>query len=336
MKNMLTSTAFSRPGRGVVALAAMLALAVAGPLAAQPVVSDLEDLGLAPNTFQNNAGSAGAFFSGNIALPNSYDSQFDFWSGWAVSSIADNQTPGFTNQYGVIDGGGAEGSATFAVGYAFDVLVLRLTGASAGRRVLGVSISNSTYAYYSMRDGDAFAKKFGGISGNDPDFFRLTVRKYLGGELSADSIDFYLADYRFADNNQDYLIDEWTFLDLSTLGEADSLAFVLNSSDVGAFGMNTPAYFCLDRVVTEAVTSTQDALGQPSLTVFPNPVAETLYFTAPEAGEARLLDALGRQVARQRVAPGAAEIPVQGLPAGRYTLVLAGERSIRQAAVLKQ
>lgn len=335
MKNMITSTIFFRLSRNGVVFAVMLALALA-PLHAQTVVSGLEDLGLAPNTFQNNAGAAGAFSSGNIALPNSYDSQFDFWSGWAISSVTDNETPGFTNQYGVVDGGGAEGSATFAVGYAFDVLVLRLTGASAGRRVLGVSVSNSTYAYYSMKDGDAFAKKFGGISGNDPDFFRLTVRKYLGGELSADSIDFYLADYRFADNSQDYLVDEWTFLDLSALGEADSLSFILNSSDVGVFGMNTPAYFCLDNVVTEGVTSTGDTPTQAQLAVYPNPVEETLYFAAPEAGYVQLIDALGRPVAQRRVAAGAAEMPVGGLAAGRYTLVLAGERGISQAAVIKQ
>jgi hypothetical protein len=37
----------------------------------------------------------------------------------------------------------------------------------------GVYVTNTTYAYNSMRDGDMFAKKFGGPTGNDPDWYKL-------------------------------------------------------------------------------------------------------------------------------------------------------------------
>ena len=44
-----------------------------------------------------------------------------------------------------------------------------------------------------------------------------------------------LADYRFEDNSQDYIVDTWEFIDVSatSLNAADTIAFVLSSSDVG-------------------------------------------------------------------------------------------------------
>jgi hypothetical protein len=103
-----------------------------------------------------------------------------------------------------------------------------------------------------MRDGDQFAKKFGGDSGNDEDFFKLEIQGFRG-TVATGSVDFFLADYRFANNSQDYLVDQWARVNLSSLGAVDSLKFALSSSDLGQFGMNTPAYFAMDRIAFSAV-----------------------------------------------------------------------------------
>jgi hypothetical protein len=103
-----------------------------------------------------------------------------------------------------------------------------------------------------MKDGDQFSKKFGGASGNDPDFFKLQILGFRGSTQTA-AIDFFLADYRFENNNQDYVVDQWTRVDLANLGVIDSLKFSLSSSDNGQFGMNTPAYFAMDRIEYSAV-----------------------------------------------------------------------------------
>jgi hypothetical protein len=103
-----------------------------------------------------------------------------------------------------------------------------------------------------MRDGDQFAKKFGGDSGNEKDFFKLEIQGFRGTAATG-SVDFFLADYRFDNNSQDYLVDQWTRVNLSSLGPVDSLQFALSSSDVGQFGMNTPAYFAMDRIEFSAV-----------------------------------------------------------------------------------
>lgn len=61
-----------------------------------------------------------------------------------------------------------------------------------------------------------------------------------------DTTFFYLADYRFADNSQDYVVNTWEWFDLSVLGEVSSISFYLESTKTNSGGMLTPAYFCMD------------------------------------------------------------------------------------------
>ena len=114
-----------------------------------------------------------------------------------------------------------------------------------------VEITNTTWAALVMLTGDpnGFAKQFGGPSGNDPDFFRLTITGLDDTDTAVGAVEFYLADYRFTDNSQDFVIDQWTTVDLTSLAGATKLSFGLESSDTGPFGMNTPAYFALDNLV---------------------------------------------------------------------------------------
>jgi hypothetical protein len=94
-------------------------------------------------------------------------------------------------------------------------------------------ITNSTYAALTMKYGNSFSKIFGGVSGNDPDWLRLDIIGYNNSSIT-DTVHFYLADYRFTDNVQDYIIKEWTEVDLSSLGQVSKLDFVLASSDTGS------------------------------------------------------------------------------------------------------
>jgi hypothetical protein len=96
-----------------------------------------------------------------------------------------------------------------------------------------------------MLNGDGFSKQFGGASGDDPDWLRLDIIG-MNGQSATGTVPFYLADYRFADNSQDYVVSDWTWVDLSALGPVTALMFDLSSTDMGPFGMNTPAYFVMD------------------------------------------------------------------------------------------
>jgi hypothetical protein len=314
----------------------ILALAGMSSLSAQQTAG-FENIPLPPAGYLNDASPDPVFSSGPVRIPNTYNPAFNYWEGWAVSSVTDNQTPGFTNQYSAIPGTGAAGTAQYTVSYAFDGAVMYLEGPAAGQPVEGLYVTNSTYTYYTIRDGDTFSKKFGGENGNDPDFFRLNIRGWLNGQLTADSAVVYLADYRFSNNQQDYILDQWTWVDLQGLGPVDSLRFTLASSDVGAFGMNTPAYFCVDEVRTagdpSAWTSLPAAL---PLSVWPNPAGPTLQVEAPQGatwGEVR--DAWGRLHLRVAMTGGWQQLDLSVLPAGSYVLRISGGQQVGLARFIR-
>lgn len=219
------------------------------PASAKSTVIDFEALGAALPTagpgYYDGADGAGDFATQGAYFANSYSA--GFWQAFAYSQHGDSVTPGFGNQWSAFPGSGAGGSTTFALGFqGFGAAGEPRIQFDAERTLLGARLANTTYAALSMRDGDAFAKAFGGVTGTDPDFLLLRILGYDAGGNSTGSVDFYLADYRFADSAQDYIVDDWRFVDLSGLGGVQSLRFAIEGSDVGSFGLNTPAYFALD------------------------------------------------------------------------------------------
>jgi hypothetical protein len=203
----------------------------------------------------NNTSNTQGWSSGGVHFSNSYtfDTQFNYgyWSGFSYSRVNAGNLAGFENQYAAKPGIGSDGSAHYAVVYnTFSGNAVVTFGAQV--QLSSIDVSNTAYTYFSMRDGDQFAKKFGGDSGNDEDFFKLEIQGFRG-TVATGSVDFFLADYRFANNSQDYLVDQWARVNLSSLGAVDSLKFALSSSDLGQFGMNTPAYFAMDRIAFSAV-----------------------------------------------------------------------------------
>lgn len=237
-------------------------LCVLHPRAAYADLIDLEDLTLPPESHYNGSDRAGGFFSRGAFFNNRYDTTFDFWSGWAYSNRTDVTTPGFLNQYSAyhVPSGGGNNSSNYAVAFNFDKGDASIA-LPAGTIPQSVSITNTTYTALSMLQGDAFAKKFGGGNGTDPDFLLLTIFGLNDAGNVTGLVGFYLADYRFDDSSLDYVVSSWTTVDLTPLGDASSLLFQLTSSDVGPFGMNTPAYFALDNL---QVTPIAEAMPEPT------------------------------------------------------------------------
>lgn len=208
----------------------------------------------------------GQFASRGAAFVNRFDLVNESWTGFAYSNQTDTQTPGYTNQFSAITGSGVgPGSDSYGVAYgyldrepnlfqtfAFDpanaehLNKLPYFDVPAAGRAESMHVTNTTYAVRSMQTGDEFAKKFGGESGGDPDWFKLSIYGTNGaGEPLANFVEFFLADYR---GEVDTIIDEWTRIELPGLENARRLHFNLSSSDVGLYGMNTPAYFAIDNI----------------------------------------------------------------------------------------
>ncbi len=233
---------------------ALFSLSATNVFAAE--VIDFEDMNIAADSYwagtpspAPSGTSSTRFQSGSATLTNDFTwtPSFSFWGGWAVSSKTDTTTPGFSNQYSAYAGGGHQSSN---YGVAFGNAPVEFASSSV---VQGAYFTNTTYTGLSMKEGDFFAKKFGGVSGNDPDWFKLTIFGKDTQENTTGSVDFYLADYRFDNNQQDYIVNQWEWVDLSSLGAVNSIEFSLSSSDVGNFGMNTPGYFALDTLQVSAV-----------------------------------------------------------------------------------
>tara|TARA_B110000967_G_C18859241_1_gene548979 strand:- start:419 stop:1324 length:906 start_codon:yes stop_codon:yes gene_type:complete len=242
--------------------------------------------------FWNGSDLSGGYTEEGFSFNNTYDSDWGSWSGFSISNVQDDTTAGWGNQYGVSTGEAYSGT-NFALVYpdayiSFDVKTLD-----------GFYITNSTYASESMHNGDAYAKKFGGEFGDDEDWFMVSVIGMLD-LVVVDTLEFYLADFRFSDNSQDYILNDWAWLDLTPLGNVSSIRFNLSSSDMGEWGMNTPAYFCMDDLsVNDLALVEQDS---NVLSIYPNPVKNE--FRSSVTGPLSIYDLSGKLMIDTFVAQG--------------------------------
>jgi hypothetical protein len=289
------------------------------------VIAGFENFNLLPGSYINNASPDDYFESGSILLPNDFNTEFQVWSGFAISADTNTTTPGFLNQYSAYPGTGAANTTAYAMGYIFDPLVIKLKEKAIGKPMIGMFVANSTYSYLSMRDGDSFAKKFGGELGTDPDYFLLTIKKYSGGAIDDDSLNIFLADYRSPDPHKDYILQDWKYVDLTILGQVDSLILTLRSSDNGIFGMNTPAYVAIDQVSTDNLLAAEAlSLDRQQLSISPNPAMDNILLQAPVKGQYTITTLLGHQVWSQPMDPGYHTIHIADLPQGYYIISMDG------------
>jgi hypothetical protein len=210
-----------------------------------------EDVSLGAQGYANDT----PYTASGVTHTNAFNPTWGSWSGFAISNNSNTTSSSFVpNEYISHAGGAAEGSQ-FAVGYVSSSMSTRLLfGGLTEMSGLSAQFTNTRAAANSMLNGDAFAKKFGGASGNEADWFLLSIHGFQGGAATG-STSLYLADFRFADNSFDYILSSWTTVDFTPLGSVDEIRFSLSSSDEGDFGMNTPAYFAMDQLVVPEPSS---------------------------------------------------------------------------------
>lgn len=283
-------------------------------------VADFEEFSLETESYYNGSDSHGGFISGSTFFGNSYNAAWGSWSGFSYSNTTDTETEGFTNQYSAYAGGGAMETATYGVsnGVNNEIIVSSVDA----KELKGLYITNATYTALSMKNGDAFAKQFGGESGNDPDslIVRFTGIDAAGNETS--TVDFYLADYTFEDNEEDYIVEDWVWVDLSSLGDVVSVNTTMISSDNGDWGMNTPAYFCVDKINYNNIGVEEQQLAAISL--YPNPTSGVLQLELEDAfeGQLEVIDAACRVVWAQAWNGLRKQLDLSQLERGIYSLRL--------------
>ena len=116
---------------------------------------------------------------------------------------------------------------------------------------VGVYVCNHPWPYYGCEHGDGFGRPF-----DEGDYFEL-VAHGVGVDRGETTVSINLVEFT---DGELHALNDWTFFDLSSLGEVTSVYFTLNSTDMGDWGMNTAAYFCMDKfqVKVDYPTSVKD------------------------------------------------------------------------------
>jgi hypothetical protein len=231
----------------------------------KPVESKItfEELPVNGEGLWNGSDGSGGFSSDNAFFPNSYNQDYNYWGGFSYSNHTNNTTRGYTNQYSSIAGEGAGGSAQYAVLYSSSAT---MANAAAGNiqttvpdtitfivpeKIKNISFCNSTYSYFTMKEGDAFTSAFGGDDGNAKDYFNLHLAGLDDDKQVIMTAKIALADYTNDNNSLDWIGNVWTDVDLSQAGYIKHLLISFESSDVGLYGINTPTYVCIDNIIGE-------------------------------------------------------------------------------------
>lgn len=301
---------------------------------AQSYTESFETFTLNTNSAYTNTNSV-PFQGTSSIFEYKWDAGFGFWSGgFSYTNKYDSATAGFSNLYGVKPLKGYNNSNTYVIGQDRSVIKLK----SPYKGVEGMYLTNSTYAYKSMKLGDSFAKKFGGTSGNDPDFFKITIKGYSGGVLKTDSVEFYLADFRNSNNALDYIVDSWQWVNTMSLGQVDSIRFFMYSSDVGSFGINTPLFFGLDNFTTSpSFVGINEVSLANAFQMYPNPASSFLYIqsNASSSFGYAVLDANGNLVLEEKVHSANEPIDLNNLANGMYFIKISTANGVQTKKLIK-
>ncbi|MBQ6080644.1 MAG: DUF4465 domain-containing protein [Muribaculaceae bacterium] len=183
-----------------------------------------------------------------------------YWEGFCPAIGGDqtdySQTGWTNNQSGCMAGGGCvineDGSVTadpeqpyfvcyysswYDVDGSLQVMFMDKNGATTFEPV-GVYVCNHPWAYYDCEHGEGVASAF-----EEGDYLELTAIG-VSADRAETSTSIRLAEFVDGQLN---VANDWTFFDLSSLGQVTKVYFTLSSTDSGDWGMNTAAYFCMDK-----------------------------------------------------------------------------------------
>ncbi|MEQ1732574.1 MAG: DUF4465 domain-containing protein [Bacteroidia bacterium] len=312
----------------VLSIATLLAVNVM--VKAQGVMVDFENLVTDSTGYENGANLNGApFYSQGLMFENFYSTQFGpYWEGWAYSNNTDTVNTSYANQYSTFAPMGGNNMAKFALIYKDTKVVFDSVQNNSTNLFISLQISNSTLAVRDMQNGSGFSKKFGGTTGNDPDYFYVKFTSI--DTTNTDSVVFYLADFRDSNNANDYIVKTWETVDLTSLGATEGIKMSFASSDVGQFGINTPTYACIDNIVHDKTVGVNKKTNAIATTFYPNPASA---FITTNAATTSIYNVAGALVKTSTDAT----IAINELATGYYVVKMTGANgAITTQKLIKQ
>ena len=314
----------------------LLALAVCfcGAVSAENIVLDLSNPG-APIEYDENDVWTDVYNNDEIIYSQEFmfthtSSFAGYYNGFVASkSTVINASAGLDDQFGCMAKGGYAGEGTpYLVAYwaAYSETPESKTCEvyiSAPYYAVGCYVCNSPYAYYAIKEGSPYSAKF-----EQGDWFKLIAHGVNENAEETGTVEYYLADYQSENADEWTLNDSWEWVDLSSLGEVTSIYFTMESSDTGAYGMNTPAYFCLDKLTVSADDPTSvDAVAAAAVKAYYDRSAGCVRVHTSAPAEVSVYSVNGAWVAQQTVVDSAA-IDLTAVPSGVY-IVRCGAYSVK-------
>ena len=202
---------------------------------------------------------------------NSYGGTY--WNGFTLSTSGDNTDYSSTwigNQWGCMAGGGIKTDQSGAIvttngvvdteqgipylvayystyvsnGYSNEIKF------ADGQKyeAVEVYVTNHPWPYYENMNGGMFTR----VLDQEGDYVKLIANGLDENGNSTGSASFYLAKFENGSLTQ---VTNWEKFDLSALGTIASLYFTIESTDTGDYGMNTAAYFCMDKLTVKEYTT---------------------------------------------------------------------------------
>ena len=111
-----------------------------------------------------------------------------------------------------------------------------------------VYVTNHPWPYYENMNGGMFTR----ILDQEGDYVKLIANGLDENGNNTGSASFYLAKFENGSLTQ---VTNWEKFDLSALGNIASMYFTIESTDTGDWGMNTSAYFCLDKITVKPIST---------------------------------------------------------------------------------
>ncbi len=180
--------------------------------------------------------SGSSFTSHGYTFHYTYNAQYQSWSGFTVSGKKDTSFKDYTTDKNSCVGHGFNGN--FAVYYPTwgTPSTIDMPG-NTPITVRGFYGAVNTYVQNSILNGDGYSKKF-----TQGSWLRLDCIG-IKADGTQDTVSYYLAEYLGKQLNY---VRDWTWFDLTPLGDVKQVYFAFDGSDKGAYGLNTPTYLLLD------------------------------------------------------------------------------------------
>jgi len=289
------------------------------------VIATFEDNHLEPESYWRGLEDDGEskFYSGSYSFTNTHYPSMDYWGGFGYSNVTDTSfdpNEYLTHQFRSVVGTGAEGSDTYSIVYTMGARTrIDVIHSEEGMTIPGVYLTNAAYTLNSMQNGDSFA----GDPFKEGDYYKLTF-KGTTATKATNTIEYYLADYRSANEAEHYMITDWKWFDLSCLGDIISLTISADGSRKGIYGLDTPAYFCMDNLgaISPNLVGV-DTENVNNLHVYPVPASDILNISTSYTDYVvNIYNLQGQVVKTISKQTGQVQLDVTILPAGNYILEL--------------